>query len=254
MNDPRTDLDRFYTILSQLEALEQQGLQLDGYAGRSPFPVRGVYFFREPADYRLSKPTSLRIVRVGTHAVSAKSKSTLWGRLRAHLGTRAGGGNHRGSIFRLHVGAALLARDGLPIPTWGVGSSAPPALRTSATARAAEAACERKVSEYIAAMTVLWVDVPDEPGTNSLRTIIERNSIALLSNRFAPIEPAKADWLGHHSPRPDIRRSNLWNVNHADQAYDPQFLDDLEAAVERTWKQSNKQPSNSECRVGDETE
>ena len=106
-----------------------------------------------------------------------------------------------------------------------------------------EAACERKVSEYIGAMTVLWVNVPDEPGTNSLRALIERNSIALLSNRFAPIEPAQADWLGHHSPKPDIRRSNLWNVNHTDQAYDPQFLDDLEAAVERTCKQSNKQPS-----------
>lgn len=240
MSNPRTDLDRFYAILSQLEALGQQGLRLDEYTGRSSFPVRGVYFFREPGEYRLSQPNSLRIVRVGTHAVSANSKSTLWGRLKTHLGTRSGGGNHRGSIFRLHVGAALLARDGVLVPTWGVGSSAPPTLRVSATAQAAEAACERKVSEYIGAMTVLWVDVPDEPGTSSVRALIERNAIALLSNRFNPIEPASANWLGHHSPRDDIRRSNLWNLNHVDQMYDPRFFDDLEAAVERTSIQSRQ--------------
>lgn len=236
MNDPSSDLERFYTILSQLETAGPQGLRLDSYNGRSPFPGRGVYFFREPGEYRLTKPNTMRIVRVGTHAVSKNSKSTLWGRLRTHLGTRIGGGNHRGSIFRLHVGAAMLARDGVPVPTWGVGSSAPPALRASVEAQGAEAACERKVSEYIGAMTVLWVDVPDEPGPNSLRAVIERNAIALLSNSFSPIETASANWLGSHSPRDSIRRSTLWNLNHVDQTYDPHFLDDLEAAVERTGK------------------
>lgn len=236
MGDSLTDLDRFYTILSQLEALGHQGGRLDGYSGRSPFPVRGVYFFREPGEYRLAKPNSLRIVRVGTHAVSANSKSTLWGRLKTHLGTRGGGGNHRGSIFRLHVGAALLARDRVAVPTWGVGSSAPPDLHANVPAQAAEAANERKVSEHIGAMTVLWVDVPDEPGPLSKRALIERNTIALLSNRFSPIDPAGVGWLGHHSPRDEIRRSYLWNLNHVGQTHDPRFLDDLEAAVEWTGK------------------
>lgn len=176
-------------------------------------------------------------MRVGTHAVSAASKSTLWGRLKTHLGTRVGGGNHRGSIFRLHVGAALLARDRVSLPTWGVGSSAPPAVRESPIARAAEAAWERKVSEYIGAMTVLWVDVPDEPGPKSKRALVERNAISLLSNHLAPIEAASIRWLGHHSPRHDIRRSGLWNLNHVDETYDPQFLDDLETAVEQTGQQ-----------------
>ena len=31
---------------------------------------------------------------------------------------RSGGGNHRGSIFRLIVGTALIERDGLDCPTW----------------------------------------------------------------------------------------------------------------------------------------
>jgi hypothetical protein len=234
VSDSRTDLDRFYTILSQLEALGHQGGRLDGYTGRSSFPGRGVYFFREPGEYRLTKPNSLRIVRVGTHAVNENSKSTLWRRLKTHLGTRTGGGNHRGSIFRLHVGAALLARDGVSVPTWGVGSSAPEALRSSVAAQKSETDCERKVSEHIGGMTVLWVDVSDEPGPSSKRALIERNAIALLSNHFAPIDRAGAGWLGHHSPREEIQRSNLWNLNHVDQNYDPSFLDDLETAVEMT--------------------
>lgn len=229
-----TDLGRFYSILERLDASQQQGLKLGFYNGRSRLPVRGVYFFREPGELRPSSAGSHRIVRVGTHAVSANSKSTLWQRLRAHLGTRAGSGNHRGSIFRLHVGAALLARDGVTLPTWGVGSAAPPALRESHATQALELACERKVSEYLGAMTVLWIDVPDEPGPSSVRAIIERNAIALLSNRFAPTEPASANWLGRHSPREDIRKSSLWNLNYVNQTYDPSFLDLLECAVQRT--------------------
>jgi hypothetical protein len=98
----------------------------------------------------------------------------------------------------------------------------------------AEAGCERKVSKYISAMPVLWVNVPDEPGANSLRALIERHAIALLSNQFSPIKVASEAWLGHHSPRERIRSSGLWNLNHVDLAYDPKFLDALETAVERT--------------------
>jgi hypothetical protein len=249
MTDSRNDLDRFYTILSQLEKSGQQGLRLASYNGSSPLPARGVYFFREPGEYRLSKPSSLRIVRVGTHAVSANSKSTLWGRLKTHLGTRSGGGNHRGSIFRLHVGEGLLARDGVSVRTWGKGSSAPPDLRASVAAQEAESAYERKVSEYIGAMTVLWVDVPDEPGPSSLRAFIKRNAIALLSNRFVSIEPASAGWLGNHSPRDKIRKSSLWNLNHVGQQHDPRFLDELEAAIERTVRQADKQPTDHELEL-----
>lgn len=231
--NPHADLNRFYAILERLETSHQQGLRLRAYGGAAGLPARGVYFFREPREQRSICSNSPRIVRVGTHAVSANSKSTLWQRLRAHLGTRNGGGNHRGSIFRLHVGAALLAREQVNIPTWGLGSSAPINLRESQAAQAMETAWEQKVSEYIGAMTVLWVNVPDEPSPRSIRAVIERNAIALLSNRFAPLEPASADWLGFYSPRDDIRRSGLWNLNYVDQGYDPSFLDLFESVVEQ---------------------
>lgn len=232
--NPLADLNRFYKALGKLDASHQQGLPLRAYSGASRIPVRGVYFFREPGEQISICANFPRVVRVGTHAISANSKSTLWQRFRAHLGTRIGGGNHRGSIFRLHVGAALLARDQVDIPTWGLGSSAPSALRESQAAQAMESAWEQKVSEYIGAMTVLWVDVPDEPSPESIRAVIERNAIALLSNRFAPLQPASVTWLGRQSPKDEIRRSGLWNLNYVDQGYDPRFLDLFESVVEKT--------------------
>jgi hypothetical protein len=187
-----------------------------------------VYFFREPGENRSGRPDVARVVRVGTHAVSAGSRSTLWGRLRAHRGGADGSGNHRGSIFRLHVGAALLSRDGAHLPTWSIGSSA------SKSVRATEVEHERRVSTYIGAMTVLWVDVADEPGPASARAHIERNAIALLSNFRAPPDPPSTTWLGRYSPREEIRDSGLWNLNYLDLDYEASFLDVLEESVERT--------------------
>ena len=232
-------LERFYLLLARLEDAPGQGRALRELPGRSLMPERGVYFFAEPGEFRTLAPSVRRIVRVGTHAVSSGSKSTLRGRLKQHLGTRAGGGNHRGSIFRLHVGTALLARDGTALTTWGVGSSAPPALANSAGARTAEAACEKRVSEYIGSMSVYWVEVADEPSPQSERSFIERNAIALLSNRFAPIDGASASWVGRFSARQEIRDSGLWNLNYVAESCDASFLDKLEGFVTLT---REKQP------------
>jgi len=234
MNDIRADVERFYSLLSRLTESPLQGLRLDEYTGHSRIPARGVYFFCDSAQPRSLDANSLRVVRVGTHAVSDGSKTTLWTRLRTHLGTRKGGGDHRRSIFRLHVGKAMLNRDHVELPTWGVGSSPPPRVKENPTVRAAEADHEKKVSAYIAAMLVLWIDEPDEPCANSARAYIERNSIALLSNHLTPVDQASADWLGRQSPEEEIRRSALWNLKHVQETYDREFLNKLETAVERT--------------------
>lgn len=218
------DLERFYQLLAALEAQPGQGRRLSEYTGRSGWPARGVYFFREPGESRDVDPSVSRVVRVGTHAVSAGASSSLWGRLRTHRGGSDGGGNHRGSVFRRHVGAALLARDRAEIedlPTWGVKSSA------SRAVRAGEAAHERRVSAYLGGMTVLWVAVPDEPGPGSCRAYLERNAIALLSNGLRPLDRPSKTWLGLHSPYFEIKQSGLWNVNHVEQRYEPGFLDVL---------------------------
>jgi hypothetical protein len=107
-------------------------------------------------------------------------------------------------------------------------------VRNDSRANSAEAAWEQKVSAYIGAMSVVWVNVPDGAGVNSMRGFIEKNAIALLSNQLDPIEPASRNWLGHYSPRDEIRRSCLWNLNYVDQPYDRAFLDELDKAARRT--------------------
>ena len=227
-------LERFYAILDRLSRDEKQGRPLRDYSGRAGLPARGVYFFREPDEYRLGTDGALRIVRVGTHAVSLNAKSSLWGRLRMHLGTRSGSGNHRGSIFRRHVGSALLARQGRAIESWGVGSSVAKQLREDSAAMAAERELELQVSEYIGGMSVLWVDVPDAPSAESVRSLIEKNAIALLSNHRKPLDSASSTWLGRHSPSEEIRQSQLWNLNYVDRTCDPAFLDKLDFAAQST--------------------
>jgi hypothetical protein len=233
MNIASADLSRFYEVLARLERLPNQGLPLRQLASKHSLPNRGVYFFREPGE--MFEPSgAARIVRVGTHAVSAGSKSTLHSRLKAHKGSQSGSGNHRGSIFRLHVGHALLVKENHQILTWGSGSTAPQGLRANPAAQLEEALWEKRVSDIIGAMTVLWVDIPDEPSSESQRATIERNSIALLSNRLCPVAAANDQWLGRFNPREAIRASRLWNLKHIDESHDRAFLDLLEQAVDRT--------------------
>ena len=238
-NDGRpSDIDRFHQLLARLEKRPLQGAALSAVLANASLPMRGVYFFREPGEMLEGAgpggADQHRITRVGTHAVSAGSKSTLRARLRAHLGSKAGAGNHRGSIFRLHVGNAFLRLDGQTLATWGVGAVAPQSLRDSSEAMAAEAALERRVSLAIGAMPVLWVDVPDDPSPSSERAAIERGSIALLSNGMAPLASPSSAWLGRSSVRQEIRSSGLWNLRHVSEAVNRSFLDILERAVERT--------------------
>jgi hypothetical protein len=194
-----------------------------------PWPTRGVYFIFEPNEVRSIDPACPRIVRVGTHAMTAGSSTTLWHRLAQDRGTKQPvGGNHRGSIFRLLVGAALAIRNpALACLTWDSGSSAERSIREN------ERHLEAAVSEHIGRMTVLWLSVEDEPGPDSSRGYIEKNTIALLSNfERSPIDPPSPNWLGRYCPREKVRRSGLWNSNHIDEHYDPTFLGELERMVE----------------------
>lgn len=223
-------LVRFYSILDELEQKLGGARKLCECSGRLPWPKRGVYFFRETGEQRSETGQGPRIVRVGTHALKENSSTRLWGRLSQHRGqAAAGGGNHRGSIFRLIVGAALIRRQGHKCPTWGIGNTAADELRRS------EQALEREVSKVIGAMPFVWLSVDDEPGPGSMRGYIERNAIALLSNyKKEPVDPPSKAWLGSSCDRERIRDSGLWNSNHVDESYEPAFLDALRRLVSET--------------------
>lgn len=222
-------LSRLYSILGGLEAKSGGKRVLVGCSGRLTWPRRGVYFFYEGGEERAETGAGSRIVRVGTHALKAGARTSLWGRLSQHKGQEStGGGNHRGSIFRLLVGTALLQQDGHVCPTWGIGSSAPREVRMK------EAELERAVSRVIGSMPFLWLGIEDEAGPASQRGFIERNTIALLSNfNKPPLDPPSATWLGSHCDRERVRKSGLWNSNHVEDDCDPAFLDELERLVSR---------------------
>lgn len=235
------DLEYFYEILAGLESSLGGLHRLTECDGRMDWPARGVYFFFEDGEHRSESGEGLRVVRVGTHALTATSKTTLWNRLSQHRGTvRDGTGNHRGSIFRLLAGAAIKDRDNTKEPvSWGVagdpGAAAKKLGMTRQAVKADEVGLERQVSDYIGAMPFLWVAAEDAPGMDSERGIIERNAIALLSNfGKPPLDEASAGWLGRHSDRERVRLSGMWNNNHVDGAYEASFLDVLEACAKNT--------------------
>ena len=77
----------FYEILGKLERSVGGKRTLGEVSGQTKWPSRGLYFFFEPGEMRATSGPGLRVTRVGTHALKAGSKSTLWGRLAAHRGT-----------------------------------------------------------------------------------------------------------------------------------------------------------------------
>jgi hypothetical protein len=194
--------------------------------GRMHWPLRGVYFFMEDGEVRSDSGIGPRIVRVGTHALTENSRTTLWTRLAQHRGPSTGGGNHRGSIFRLIVGTALIGRNGIMHPTWGHGNNAPKSIRLE------ELPLEQEVNAVLGAMHLLCLSIPDAAGPRSLRGYIERNAIALLSNLNREILDAPSTrWLGRHCDRERVRNSGLWNSNHVDEHHDKSFLQTLERAI-----------------------
>lgn len=143
-----TDVERLYRLLAELDRTVGGKRKLKDCTGYMDWPERGVYFFFAP-DERRASGTERRVTRIGTHAVSEGSGTSLWNRLRAHRGanrgTYEGGGNHRGSVFRKRTGEALIERERLhdEYSRWGEGSSAGREQRLD------ELELERRVSDYL---------------------------------------------------------------------------------------------------------
>jgi hypothetical protein len=211
---------RFYGLLGQLSEIVGGPRCLRDCDGADRWPRQGVYFFFEPGEARADG--SDRVVRVGTHALTTTSQATLWGRLRQHRGgvsgSRPGGGNHRASVFRRHVGAALIRRAGPPgelLDSWLDRHGPRPGSQE------AEDRVELDVSRHIGGMPFLWLSVPDR----AQRGFVERNSIALTSCLADGLDQPSAGWLGRDANRPEIRQSGLWNVEHIRHRTEPGFAD-----------------------------
>jgi hypothetical protein len=214
---------QLYELLSSLELRT-----LNECAGKLSWPNRGVYFFFDPNQKRSDTGNGSRLIRIGTHALKAGSKTTLWQRLSQHKGSaKSGGGNHRGSIFRLLVGDAIIRSREIDCLTWGKGSTA------SRDIRLAEQYMEQEVSQYIGGLPFACVSIPNDAGPNSLRGTIERNCISLLSNSMnESVDSLDDKWLRRNSSREKVTQSELWNQNHINEQADPMFLEKLAQLIE----------------------
>ena len=224
------DVKKLYDCLKRLSDNTGGIRMFRECCGKMYWPQRGVYFivdFNEKSTFADDFP---RIVRVGTHAVSRGSRSTLWHRLKTHKGTDEGGGNHRGSIFRLHVGNAIIKKQGLVCDTWGKGEHADREVREK------EKHIEHLVSDYISRLGVVVLDIDDLPSSTSDRATVERNAIALLSSINSSFNFSTTRWLGNYSPRDEIVESCLWNINYISSGYDTGFMPKFEHYIDDTIK------------------
>ena len=186
----------------------------------------GIYLFFERGEIR--PDGRLRVVRVGES-----------GNLRSRLLDQQLTGTHRdnrydsghvllSSIFRHHIGLALIRRDSLSLPR----STSERAVKMWVALKAREPSdpierdferdVEERVTRAIGAMLVTWRLVTAH---RSRRKQLEEDLIGLLSNYHGGADDASTGWLGSCHRDEKIRQSGLWNIKHVEGDYDPGVLD-----------------------------
>lgn len=158
-------------------------------------PANGIYLFFERGEVvEIGGEMRDRIVRVGTHNENGRFRS----RIQQHYGPRKSpGGSRRGSVFRQHVGGALLRRadpGDARLENW---------LRRVGKFPEVEAEVSQVLRDYFT-----FVCFPVEDKDERLR--LESGLIGLLAQY--PLGSPSASWLGRHAEDDAIHRSGLWNV------------------------------------------
>ena len=181
-------------------------------------PSNGIYFFYEDSEVlKAGNKVIKRIVRVGTH----KEQGRLPDRICNHYF-----GNKNSSVFRRHLGAAILAKrdpNNPRLKEW---------MGSEVILKGVENAVSKLLREEFS-FRCIRVDDADE------RLELERRLISTLA-KFSPkyISP---NWLGRYSPVDTIRRSGLWNVEHVDDyvIMESEHLNRLEQLVLETLRINN---------------
>jgi hypothetical protein len=148
---------------------------------RTAIPPSGLYFFFEDSEPRD------QIVRVWTH----RSDGGLRRRLRHHFK-----GNRRGSVFRRHLGSAVLYDDERLEQWMDRGADKMPDV---------EVAVSRILFEHFEFSVMSVADLEE-------RFQLEAALIGALARepRMSP------DWRGRRAAREAIRQTGLWNVERID--------------------------------------
>ncbi len=222
------EINRFYELLNKLENKIGGKYLLPDCNAQMNWPRKSIYFFFEEGQVR-DKKREKRVVSIG-YTKGKEERDTLWACLRKHRGTvagkYAGGGNHRDSNLRLHLGSSLINRDGIDCLSWGKR------FKANAEIRAAEYSLEKMVSQKVNSMPFIWLGLDSRTGTRDFARFMEKNVIALLSNYGkAPVDGPSSTWLGNYCVNPFVQRSGLWNVEYVSERYTPAFMEEFRKLV-----------------------
>ncbi|GAA5819310.1 MAG: conserved hypothetical protein [Methanobrevibacter sp. CfCl-M3] len=167
----------------------------------SKIPKNGLYVLFEKNEYSHGMN---RIVMVGTHT---GNKSTLVDRLNEHLKE-----NKDRSIFRKHIGRALLNKENDPFLEWwnkDLTSRENKEIYSDKIDFSKQKEVESKVTEYIR-NNFLFVATPIDDLKE--RKYFEKKLIATI-NSCGECKPS-SNWLGLSHPNKKIGKSGLWNVQN----------------------------------------
>ncbi|GAA4074913.1 hypothetical protein GCM10022389_20680 [Flavobacterium cheonanense] len=197
----KEQIDEFYELIEKLPIRYLKDVK------NSDLPEKGVYFFFEDGENRTNL-NQKRVVRIGTHAVQANSKATLYKRLKQHSGPNHGYGRHRMSVQRELIGYSIRNKEySGEYNEWGIRNE-----KSNKIILIQEKKLEKEVSDYILNMPFIVLKVEGDSSKDNLRAYIESNSIKLLSNYCkTPVDPPSENWLGLYCDNNKVIKSGLWN-------------------------------------------
>ncbi len=173
-------IQQFDDLISYLENLPIKKWPDDN------IPLNGIYLFYEKGEKINGKP---RIVRVGINTEDGNFKK----RIHSHYK-----GSHKNSVFRKHVGYAILGQEGVNDKIRNEWYNEKGKFKDM----------EHNVDRYFnGSFTYKTIEIAQK----NLRSQIEQQWIQLLS--FHPKNKPSKTWLGKYGKEP-ISSSGLWNINH----------------------------------------
>lgn len=165
----------------------------------SRIPDNGIYILYESGEHAHG---THRIVRIGTHT----GKDNLCRRIIEHFLTE----NKDRSIFRKHIGRALLSRAGDPfLEHWDIDLTTRDnrVKYERLVDLEKQGATEKEVTQYIQdKFSFVTLSVPDDQERKELETQL----IGTVSS-CADCQ-SSAQWLGRHHPNHRIASSGMWNI------------------------------------------
>jgi hypothetical protein len=185
-------------------------------------PKNGIYFFYEKGERRSHDESRPRIVRVGTHRdgnFRSRIAEHFVSNERKMRFTQDHPSPHDRSIFRKHIGRALLNKTGDPyLSVWDLDFTTPAERAASRHLRdiSKEVAIESEITRILReTFSFRFIEIAEEVQRMGGEGL-ERALIGTLSS--CPLCGPSDTWLGNHSPNAKIRESGLWLVQHLSAA------------------------------------